>query len=116
MEHAVSDWLVDRIDGFLEHPEVDPHGDPIPRADGSLPEAQYATLAECSAGLRFLLKRVTDQSPEFLRYLTQSGLPLGTQGRVVANRSEAGVVSVEVGGAITSLGHDAAAKILVEPR
>jgi DtxR family Mn-dependent transcriptional regulator len=34
MEHAVSDLLVDRIDAFLGRPEVDPHGDPIPRAEG----------------------------------------------------------------------------------
>jgi DtxR family Mn-dependent transcriptional regulator len=116
MEHAVSDWLVDRIDEYLEHPEVDPHGDPIPRADGSVPAAQYAPLAECREGSHFRLMRVTDQSPEFLRYLTQSGLPLGTLGSVVANRAEAGVISVDVGGNLTSLGRDAAAKILVEPR
>ena len=116
MEHAVSDWLVDRIDQFLDHPEVDPHGDPIPRADGSVPAVQYATLAECGEGAGFRLMRVTDQSPEFLRYLTQSGLPLGTEGRVVANRTESGVVSVQVGGKLTSLGHEAAAKILVEAR
>src|SRR5262245_22968912 len=35
MEHAVSDWLVDPIDAYLGHPLVDPHGDPIPRPDGS---------------------------------------------------------------------------------
>ena len=116
MEHAVSDWLVDRIDQFLEHPEVDPHGDPIPRADGSVPAAEYSALAQCWEGSRFRLMRVTDQSPEFLRYLTQSGLPLGTQGRVTANRPESGVISVEVGGKTTSLGHEAASKILVETR
>ena len=38
MEHAASERLVDRIDDFLGHPAVDPHGDPIPRADGSLAE------------------------------------------------------------------------------
>jgi hypothetical protein len=43
-------------------------------------------------------------------------LPLGTQGRVTANRPEAGVISVEVGGKVTSLGHEAASKILVETR
>ena len=36
MEHAVSEHLIDRIDAYLGHPSVDPHGDPIPRADGSL--------------------------------------------------------------------------------
>src|SRR5262249_47050882 len=34
MEHAVSDVLIDRIDEFLGKPETDPHGDPIPSADG----------------------------------------------------------------------------------
>src|SRR5262249_3249852 len=36
LEHAVSDRLVDRIDARLGYPEVDPHGDPIPKADGSV--------------------------------------------------------------------------------
>ena len=38
MEHAASERLVDRIEAFLGYPAVDPHGDPIPRADGSLTE------------------------------------------------------------------------------
>ena len=58
--------------------------------------------------------RVADQSPEFLRYLSSTGLPLGVEGRIVSNRSEAGVVSVNVEGQVTSLGHEAARKILVE--
>jgi len=114
MEHAVSDWLVDRIDQFLDHPEVDPHGDPIPRADGSLPRSHHRTLAACAEGAGFRLMRVTDQSADFLRYLTQTGLPLGTEGRVTSNRSEAGLVSVDIGGQTVSLGREAAAKILVE--
>jgi DtxR family Mn-dependent transcriptional regulator len=113
MEHAVSDLLVDRIDAYLEYPEVDPHGDPIPRADGSMQSLAGRTLADCQAGDRFRLMRVLDQSPEFLRYLTESGLPLGTDGRVTANRAEAGVVTVEVSGRQTALSREAAEKILV---
>ncbi len=30
MEHAASERPIDRIDAFLGHPSVDPHGDPIP--------------------------------------------------------------------------------------
>ena len=40
MEHAASERLIDRIDAFLGYPAVDPHGDPIPRADGSLAETR----------------------------------------------------------------------------
>ena len=39
MEHAVSDALVDRIDAYLGHPTTDPHGDPIPKADGTVAAA-----------------------------------------------------------------------------
>jgi len=113
MEHAVSDRLIDRIDQFLGFPQVDPHGDPIPRADGSLDAPASRTLAECQSGYEFCLSRVVDQSPEFLRFLTESGLPLGARGAVVTNRVEAGVVTVEVNGQRTSLGREAAEKLLV---
>lgn len=113
MEHAVSDLLVDRIDAFLGYPPVDPHGDPIPRADGSLVDEAVRSLADCEVGAQFRLARVIDQSPEFLRYLSEAGLPLGAVGKVKANRPEAGVVTVTVGGEETTLGRSAAEKILV---
>ncbi len=113
MEHAVSDLLVDRIDAFLGHPEVDPHGDPIPKADGSLASQPYRTLAACEEGAEFRLLRVVDQSPDFLRFLTAVGLTLGIRGRVTANNSEASLVVVDVGGTTAHLGRLAAEKILV---
>ncbi len=44
MEHAASERLIDRIDAFLGHPAVDPHGDPIPSADGILAETEGVPL------------------------------------------------------------------------
>ncbi|HEX5446471.1 MAG TPA: metal-dependent transcriptional regulator, partial [Pirellulales bacterium] len=96
MEHAVSDRLVDRIDEFLGFPQTDPHGDPIPRADGSLEMLASRTLAECPVGFQFCLVRVVDQSSEFLRFLTESGLPLGARGEVVASSAAGGVLTVAV--------------------
>ncbi|HTU25714.1 MAG TPA: metal-dependent transcriptional regulator [Pirellulales bacterium] len=113
MEHAVSDRLIDRIDAFLGHPDTDPHGDPIPRRDGSVASAAVRTLAACGVGNRFRLARVVDQSPEFLRYLSSSGLVLGASGSVVANQAAASIVTVEIGGQQTTLGRQAAEKILV---
>lgn len=113
MEHAVSDLLVDRIDKFLGYPSADPHGDPIPRADLSVPVPATRSLAGCREGEKFRLVRVTDQSPEFLRYLSAAELSPGTHGRVVANSSEAGLLSVEVSGQVTSLGREVAEKLLV---
>ena len=117
MEHAVSDLLVDRIDAFLGRPEVDPHGDPIPRAEGLSfePPAEPAArpLAECDAGTRFRLARVLDQSSEFLRYLTDSGLALGAAGTVDKNPDGAGLMRIRLEGRGLSLALEAAAKLLV---
>jgi DtxR family Mn-dependent transcriptional regulator len=115
MEHAVSDLLIDRIDAYLQYPQVDPHGDPIPRADGTLTISEARALADCPVGYRFRLARVVDQSSDFLRFLSESGLSLDTEGLVTANRPEAGIVTLEVDGQPTTLGRDAATKVRVVP-
>jgi DtxR family Mn-dependent transcriptional regulator len=97
MEHAVSDLLVERIDTFLGRPEVDPHGDPIPRTDGKLREEPPSrSLADCQPGEAFSLARVLDQSPEFLRYLTEMGLSLGVTGTVSENPHGVGLMLIDV--------------------
>jgi len=114
MEHAVSDLLIDRIDQFLGHPAADPHGDPIPRRDGSMAEPTSRRLVECAAGDAFRLVRVLDQSPDFLRFLADSQLVIGAAGQVTSNRPEAGALTVKVGDFTTTLGRDAAQKLLVD--
>ena len=105
MEHAVSDLLVDRIDVFLGRPGVDPHGDPIPRGD--------AHSLESSEADGFRLARVIEQSPEFLRYLTESGLSLGATGTVERNPDGAGLMQVRLAQRMLALSLDAASKLLV---
>lgn len=116
LEHAVSDRLIERIDAFLGHPQADPHGDPIPGPDGSIANEAWRPLAQCEPGFQFRLARVTDQSPAFLRFLTETGLALGAHGTVTANRPEAGIVGVEIGDRAAMLGREAAEKVLVVPR
>lgn len=113
MEHAVSDLLIDRIDEYLGFPESDPHGDPIPRSDGTVAAPQGKTLPELEAGQRFQLVRVMDQAPEFLRYLSDVGMPLGVVGTVVDQQSQAGVVTIEIEGADMTLSREKAEKLLV---
>ena len=113
MEHAVSDLLVDRIDAFLGRPATDPHGDPIPGADGEMRSPAGRSLLDCPAPASFKLIRVLDQSPEFLRFLSEAGLSLGALGKVVGHRQAAGVVVVAVAGRETTLAQSAAAKLLV---
>lgn len=116
MEHAVSDMLIDRIDEYLERPETDPHGDPIPTADGLMrgKGAPAVPLSTCPAPSRIRIVRVLNQQPEFLRYLTDSGLELGATIVIAENSAEGGLVSAKVGKKLVSLGHRAAEQLLVE--
>lgn len=113
MEHAVSDLLVDRIDAFLGYPEIDPHGDPIPRSDGSLAVTPQTPLHLCIVPGLFRLERVLDQSSDFLRYLSDMGMTIGASGRVVSNSPVAETVGIEIDGRATTLGYNSAAKLLV---
>ena len=113
MEHAVSDWLVDRIDVYLGHPPTDPHGDPIPTADGTLPLVADKSLAECAEGQRFHVARVTDQSPEFLRSLSQAGLEIGAQGLLVHNQLSSSDVTIQLAGESKTLSREVAGKLMV---
>jgi len=117
MEHAVSDLLIDRIDTFLGHPDVDPHGDPIPRGEAmamlAAEGAAARSLAECGDGARFKLTRVLDQSSDFLRYLTDSGLALGTIGQVERNPDGAGLMRIKLAKRSLALALEAAGKIVV---
>ena len=77
LEHAASDQLIDRIDEMLGRPSTDPHGDPIPNSEGTVITPQYQTLLNCPLNETVVLTRVTDQDPEFLRFLENSELTPG---------------------------------------
>ena len=56
LEHAVSDFMIERIDAILDHPTRDPHGDPIPDASGRISFPQTVPLTQCEPGERVVLE------------------------------------------------------------
>ena len=75
LEHALSDRLLDRIDEQLGYPTRDPHGDPIPAADGSVIRLAAVPLADAPAGGRVV--RISDRDPALLRQLEVDGVAVG---------------------------------------
>lgn len=114
MEHAVSDLLVDRIDDYLGHPETDPHGDPIPKSDGTIAVSSSTSLAELSPGEKFRISRVTRQDPEFLRELSRIGLQLQSTGVVTGKHVTANSIALFTGETSIELTLDAASEVLVD--
>ncbi len=79
LEHIQSPQLIERLDRFLGHPRFDPHGDPIPDANGHWEHRQQVLLSELLPGQAGIVTGVNDHSPAFLQYLQQLGLTLGAR-------------------------------------
>lgn len=95
LEHVVSDLFTERLAELLDYPGRDPHGHPIPKADGTLPTEELFTLAESREGQSVVISRVSDDNPSRLAYLGERGLVPGRRVRVREVRDLDGVVLVE---------------------
>jgi DtxR family transcriptional regulator, Mn-dependent transcriptional regulator len=97
LEHAVSDELVEHIAAKLGHPTHDPHGDPIPTADGVVEKPATQLLNQVEPGTVGTIARVWDTNSELLRYLTDHDMTLGTRIEIVERKPFGGPLVVRVG-------------------
>jgi len=115
LEHAVSERVLRRMDDILGRPGIDPHGDPIPGADGSVEHRPLEPLDSLPDDAGGRVARVMDQSPEFLRAVGRLGLTPGREIQVIGRDAEARTVSVQVGSRRKIVvAAEVAARILVE--
>ncbi|GAO42654.1 metal-dependent transcriptional regulator [Flavihumibacter petaseus] len=83
LEHIQSEKLTERLEKYLGYPKYDPHGDPIPSATGELKEAKRLMLSEMEMGVTCQVVGVKDSSSEFLQYLHQIDVGIGTKIKVL---------------------------------
>lgn len=95
LEHAVSDGFTERLAEFLGHPQHDPHGEPIPTADGTLEVENSVPLTEARAGTRVRISKLRDDDVPILDHLEDSGLVPGRPLSILQVRALDGVVIVE---------------------
>ena len=113
LEHVVSERLAQRIAEYLGHPTYDPHGDPIPSADGAVHERDLTPLSEWATGEVGQVSRLHEQSPEMLRYLAEKGLTVGAQVEVIAIDPFDGPLTLKVNGADQVIGVGVAQIVLL---
>lgn len=113
LEHAMSDRLLSAIDTSLGYPTRDPHGDPIPRADGSFIQPDAVLLHEASVPGRCTVVRISDKDSALLQHLEGHGIILDAVLEVVERRPFGGALAVRTPTTSLDLGDDATRAIWV---
>jgi DtxR family Mn-dependent transcriptional regulator len=83
LEHVQSDTLINKLADFLENPRFDPHGDPIPDANGKIYQRKQILISNLQIGAAGEVVGVNEHSPEFLKYLNRIQLNIGTKVKVI---------------------------------
>lgn len=114
LEHAASADLVERMARDIGNPTQDPHGAPIPTADGDVDERRYATLASLEEGATVRVQGMSDRDADLLRYLADRGIKPGARVTVEAREPFDGPMVLTVGRARETVSPTAAANVWVE--
>ncbi len=83
IEHIQSPDFFNKMDELLGYPKTDPHGSPIPDAQGNLVKEHYLKLIDCKIGDSVTLMAVQQTSEDLLKYLTNLNLTLGTKIKII---------------------------------
>jgi len=94
LEHVISETLVARMAEWLGHPTFDPHGDPIPALDGTLPERSETPLIGLPVGTTAKITRVPGNA-DVLRALIDHGLTPGVSVALLAQDKALGTVTIQ---------------------
>lgn len=113
LEHLVSDELEARMDRVLGFPRRDPHGDPIPTAEGDIEVDDAVCLADLGDGAAGEVVRVSDRDPERLRRIGGLGLRPGASVAMIAAGGPDDVLRVEVDGVERRVDAEAAGAVVV---
>jgi DtxR family Mn-dependent transcriptional regulator len=118
LEHYISEKLEARIAARLGQPDFDPHGDPIPSLEGTLPSSISVSLPDLPAGTHGRIVRVSDQNTAHLRYLAELGLVPGARIEITDIAPFEGPISLQVAEPAQTIALDRrlAQSILVEPQ
>ena len=116
LEHVVTDELIDRMATVLGEPTADPHGAPIPSAQGEFQQPQYPPLSTLEPHCPAVLRQVPDEDPAALRYLAELGLVPGAALEILDRAPFNGPLRVRVGEDEKVIGREIAEKVRVEPQ
>lgn len=97
LEHVKSEELISKLDKFLDFPDFDPHGDPIPDKNGKIKPTEKRLLSELDKNQRGICVGVKESSSEFLQYLDKRKIGIGSKIKVLGKEFFDGSMMIQVG-------------------
>ncbi|MFZ6009708.1 MAG: metal-dependent transcriptional regulator [Bacteroidota bacterium] len=115
LEHVNSERFYQRIDELLNYPKVDPHGEPIPDAQGKIAAKDRISLAQVPEGAIARISAVSNDEKKFLDHLNAKGLKIGDTVKVKKKELFDGSITVvHKSKKEMILSHQVAERILIE--
>jgi DtxR family transcriptional regulator, Mn-dependent transcriptional regulator len=114
LEHIKSEQLINRLDDFLGNPTEDPHGDPIPDANGRIIKIEKQLLSELSENQVGICVGVKDTSSEFLKYLDKQEIALGSKIEFLSKESFDLSVKIKIDSRELSISNKIASNLFVK--
>lgn len=114
LEHIKSEVLINKLDNFLDFPDFDPHGDPIPNAKGVIKKVNKLLLSEVELNKKYLCIGVKDSSSDFLKYLDKHKIALGSVFLVREKESFDETLLVEINSKEITISHKIANNLYVQ--
>ena len=115
LEHVISEAFEERMDALLGHPTEDPHGDPIPSKMGKVTITPAQPLSSLAIGQQAVVRRVSDDDADLLRYLASLGLVPGASVQIEAIAPYGDVYTLLIEGVAKSVGGALVQRVLVSP-
>jgi len=114
LEHIKSEKLINKLDDFLGNPTEDPHGDPIPDANGRIIKVEKKLLSEFEKNQTGICVGVKDTSSDFLKYLDKQEIALGSQIEIIEKESFDSSFRIRVGGKEITVSNKIASNIYIK--
>lgn len=115
LEHIKSKKLISELDRFLNYPKRDPHGDPIPDAEGNFLAINKALLKQLAVGDTGAFVGVKDSSVAFLQYLDKNEIALGNKLKILDIEEFDGSMRIEIeGGKVVNISEQVSENLYIK--
>ena len=113
LEHIKSLELVNKLDAFLNYPNYDPHGNPIPNAKGEFPKTSAIPLSQLQIQAKGKVVAVEIDEPSFLNYLDKLTISIGTQVEILEVNDFDNSIDIKIDNVQRHISIDVAKNILI---